>query len=96
MTDVSQCYSEALERLLIYQQSHREQSLANLDFAFQQLVQIIAFMNSSFMDQAQTIADTAVARQWHLLQDDYATATELLHTTVHQRLQGFLSFASKH
>ena len=93
VTDVSLCYSETLERLMIYQLSHREQSLAHLDFAFQQLVQIIAVMNPSFLSRAQSIADTAVARQWHLLQDDYATATELLHTTVHQRRQGFLSFA---
>ena len=94
ITDVSLCYSEALGRLLIYQLSHREQTLSHLDFAFQQLVQIIAVMNPSFLERAQTVADQAVARQWHLLQDDYATATELLQTTVHQRRQGFLSFAS--
>ena len=95
VTDVSLCYSEALGRLLIYQLSHREQSLSHLDFAFQQLVHIIAIINPSFVDQAKTVADDAIARQWHLLQDDYATATELLHTTVHQRRQGFLSFASQ-
>ena len=95
VTDVSLCYSEALGRLLIYQLSHREQSLSHLDFAFQQLVHIIAVMNPGFFKQAKAVADDAIARQWHLLQDDYATATELLQQTVHQRRQGFLAFASK-
>ena len=94
VTDLSLRYTEALARLQIYQLSHREQSLAHLDFAFQQLIQIIAVMNPSFQGRAQSIADTALGRQWYLLMDDYATATELLQTTVHQRRQGFLSFAT--
>jgi len=90
VNDVALRYLEELQRLQMYQISHREQSLANLDYDLQQLVNIIGAMCPNFLPDARQIAKNALARQWAFLRDDTATVAEQLVTTVHQRRQGLL------
>ena len=46
-------YCEELHRLMMYQISRHEQSLANLDYDFQQLLSIIGAMSPNFLPQAR-------------------------------------------
>ena len=90
VNDVTLRYLEEMQRLLIYQVSHREQSLVNLDYDLQQLLSIIGAVSPNFLPQAEAITSDALARQWAFIRDDTAVATEMLATTIHQRRQGML------
>ena len=94
VNDLTLRYLEEQQRLLIYQISHREQSLANLDYDFQQLLSIIGAMCPNFLKQAKKITTDALARQWAFVRDDLAVATEMMATTIHQRRQGMLCFGT--
>ena len=89
VTDITLRYLGEMQRLLIYQVSHRKQSLANLDYDLQ-LLSIIGAVIPNFLRQAETIANDALARQWAFIRDDTAIVTEMLATTIHQRRQRML------